>query len=95
MKLPDSFFDRLFRRARTAPKAPLPEGAPQGFATRVLAHWREAEQRDWTLWLLPRAIGLATACIAALLTMDALLAPTGEEHEIANLMMLSALEVQP
>jgi hypothetical protein len=95
MKLPDSFFDRLFRHARQAVALPVPEGAPQGFATRVLAQWREREPRDWTLWLLPRAIGLATACVLALLAVDGLLAPAGEEHELAGLMMSSALEGQP
>lgn len=95
MKLPDSFLDRLFRHARQAAALPVPEGAPQGFATRVLAQWRAREPRDWTLWLLPRAIGLAAACVLALLVVDGLMVPVGEEHELAGLMMSSALEGQP
>ena len=95
MNLPDSFLDRLFRHARQAATLPVPESAPQGFATRVLAQWREREQRDWTLWLLPRAIGLATVCVLTLLAVDGLMAPAGEEHELAGLMMTSALEGQP
>ena len=95
MNLPDSFLDRLFSRARQAAASPAPESAPQGFATRVLAQWREREQRDWTLWLLPRAIGLAAACMLTLLAVDGLMAPVGEEHELAGLMMSSALEGQP
>ena len=95
MNLPDSFLDRLFRHARQAATLPVPESAPQGFATRVLAQWRGKEPRDWTLWLLPRAIGLATVCALTLLAVDGLMAPTGEEHELAGLMMSFALEGQP
>jgi hypothetical protein len=95
MKLPDSFIDRLLRHARQAEALPVPEGAPSGFATRVLAQWREMEQRDWMLWLLPRAVSLAAVCVLALLAVDGLMAPTGEEHELAGLLMSSALEGQP
>ena len=95
MNLPDSFLDRLFRHARAAQALPLAESAPQGFATRVLAQWRAREPRDWTLWLLPRAIGVAAAGVLALLVVDGLMVPVGEEHELAGLMMSSALEGQP
>lgn len=94
MKLPDTFLDQVFRRARRVPESPLPCGSPNGFATRVLAQWRAAERRDWTLWLLPRAIGAAAVITAGMLALQSS-SPAGEEHEIAGIVMISALEVQP
>lgn len=46
---------------------PVEESAPFGFATRVVARWRE-QQREaalnrWSLWSLRAALCSATACI--------------------------------
>jgi hypothetical protein len=91
MKPPDDPLDRCFRRARTAAVKPVPDAAPAGFATRVLAHWREAESRDWTLWLLPRAIGVAAVCAAAMYALPAAFPRFVEEPELGNLVMNLAL----
>lgn len=72
---------------------PLPDGAPAGFATRVLAQWREAETRDWTLWLLPRAVGVAAMVAAGVLALEA--ARSGaDEGELASWVVNSALELE-
>jgi hypothetical protein len=91
MNHPDDLLDRCFRRARTAAEKPVPDGAPSGFATRVLAHWREAESRDWTLWLLPRAIGVAVLCAAAMYALPVTFPRSVEEPELGNLVMNLAL----
>jgi hypothetical protein len=57
----------------------------------VLAHWREAESRDWTLWLLPRAIGVAAVCAAALCAFQAATSGPVEEPELGSLVMNVAL----
>jgi hypothetical protein len=87
----DNLLDRCFRRARAAAEIPLPGAAPAGFATRVLAHWREAESRDWTLWLLPRAIGVAAVCAAAIFALQAMLPVSVDESELGSLVMNLAL----
>jgi hypothetical protein len=87
----DDLLDRCFRRARTATEKPLPDAAPAGFATRVLAQWREAESRDWTLWLLPRAIGIAAVCAAAMFALQAASPRPVEEPELGSLVMNLAL----
>lgn len=89
-----ALLERCFRRARSAPQRPLPEHAPVGFATRVLAQLRTPEARDWTLWLLPRAVGVALLLTAGLLAVDRLGARSIEGDLEAGL-MASALEVQP
>jgi hypothetical protein len=91
MNPPDDLLDRCFRRARTVAEKPLPDGAPAGFATRVLAHWREAESRDWTLWLLPRAIGIAAVCAAVMFALQAASPSSVEEPELGTLVMNLAL----
>ena len=91
MNPPDDLLDRCFRHARTAPEKSLPGTAPAGFASRVLAHWREAESRDWTLWLLPRAIGVAAVCAAAMCALQAAFPRSVEEPELGNLVMNLAL----
>lgn len=95
MNLPDVFLDRLFRRLRRASTGPLPEGAPLGFATRILAKSWETPTRDVTLWLLPRAIGLAAVFTAAVLMLNVWLSPQADESDLAQWMMTLALEVQP
>jgi hypothetical protein len=95
-ELPDDFLDRCFRRVRSAPTPPLPEGAPTGFATRVIAHCGgTGSPRDWTLWLLPRAIGFAAAGVAVLFALHAFHADTVDESELGSLVMNVALEAQP
>lgn len=93
MKTPFPILERAFRLARTAPLKELPDGAPSGFATRVLARLREDPSCDWTLWLLPRAIGAAS--LVAALTLVLAKQPEVDERELANLVMNAALEVQP
>jgi|GEM_PF-2149702 len=96
MTLPDSFLERIFCLSRQAPPKPLPAGAPHGFATRVLAQCHTAEGgRDWVLWLLPRAIGAAGCLAFMLLAFGAVNPAAAEGHELAELMMHFALEVQP
>jgi hypothetical protein len=95
MNPPDDLLDHCFRHARTAPENPLPDSAPAGFATRVLAHWREAESRDWTLWLLPRAIGAAAVCATAIFTFQALQPTLSDDMELGRLVMNLALEDRP
>ncbi|MDQ3623600.1 MAG: hypothetical protein M3463_14100 [Verrucomicrobiota bacterium] len=95
MKTRPFILERCFRWARSAAEKPLPEGAPPGFATRVLARLREAQSRDWTLWLLPRAIGVAAVCATALLAFDRTQQPAADERELAGLVMSFALEGQP
>src|SRR5262245_41644299 len=95
-QLPDDFLDRCFRRARAASVQPLPEAAPAGFATRVLAHSGEAaSSRDWVLWLLPRAIGFAAAGVASMVALHALQPASIDESELGSLVMNVALEDQP
>lgn len=89
--LPDDPLHRCFRHARTAAERPLPDAAPAGFATRVLAHWREAESRDWTLWLLPRAIGLAAVGAAALFALQAVRPAPADDAELGGIVMNLAL----
>lgn len=91
MTPPDDPLTRCFRRAQTAAEKPTPDAAPTGFATRVLARWREAESRDWTLWLLPRAIGVAAVCAAAMCALQAAFPHSMDETELGNLVMNLAL----
>lgn len=98
----DDSLERCFARARRAQEGvPLPEAAPLGFASRVLAQCRATEgqaaagagARDWTLWLLPRAIGVAAvACVVAM--QASWLAPV-EEPELGSLVMNLALGEKP
>jgi len=50
----------------TAETAPVSEGAPYGFATQVVARWREARRdealRRWSFWSLRAALGSAALC---------------------------------
>lgn len=85
----------LFSRARQAPESPLLEAAPPGFASRVLARYREAESRDWTLWLLPRAIGVAAIGTAAMLAFHASTSEVTEESDLGSLVMNLALGDRP
>ena len=94
MNPPDDLLARCFRRVRTAAEKPVPDAAPAGFATRVLARWRDAESRDWTLWLLPRAIGVAAVCAAAMCALPAAFPSSLEEPELGNLVMNLALGVR-
>lgn len=94
MPSPDFLFERCFRQARSALPKPLPENAPPGFATRVLAQLRTPETRDWTLWLLPRAVGFATLIAAGLLAVEQI-GRRSLEGDLETGLMVSALEVQP
>jgi len=94
MNLLPGLLERCFQRARSAPARPLPDAAPPGFATRVLASLRTPEARDWTLFLLPRAIGVAALLAAALLAWRGDGAFMGES-ELAGGFIASALEAQP
>ena len=85
-----------------APEKPLPDAAPAGFATRVLARLREneaaaPESRDWTLWLLPRAIGVAALCAAAMFVFgpESVRPAAADESELGSLVMNLALGEQP
>ena len=106
MTLPENDpLDCCFRRARmAADDKPLPEAAPLGFATRVLARLREneaagAESRDWTLWLMPRAIGVAALCAVGMLLLgfgsDSVRPDHADESELGSLVMNLALEEKP
>ncbi len=92
--------DRCFRSVRSATGDRLPEAAPLGFAARVLASLRENEgaeaaSRDWTLWLLPRAIAVAAACAMVIAAMQAVGPAAPAEWDLGNLVMNLALEGQP
>jgi hypothetical protein len=89
-----ALLERCFQRARSAPARPLPEGAPYGFATRVLAQLRTPEARDWTLWLLPRAVGVALAVTASLLAVERM-GQRSIEGDLETGLMAAALEGQP
>ena len=45
---------------------PIPDGAPFGFATRVVAQWRQARRdetlRRWSFWSLRAALCSAAVC---------------------------------
>lgn len=47
-------------------RGPVDEGAPYGFATRVVARWRAARRdetlRRWSLWSLRAALCSAAVC---------------------------------
>jgi hypothetical protein len=90
----NSLLERCFRWARTAPEKSLPDGAPTGFATRVLAQLRTPEARDWTLWLLPRAVGVAMLVTATMLAVDRV-GQASLESDLEAGLIVSALEVQP
>src|SRR4051812_23300138 len=94
--LPDDLLDRCFRHARSASDHPLPDSAPAGFATRVLAQCRESgSPRDWTLWLLPRAIGVAAGCAAVMFAAQALQPASVDPADLGSLVMNTALGDQP
>lgn len=90
----DPHLERWFRRARTAPEKPLADSAPSGFATRVLAQLRTPEGRDWTLWLLPRAVGVASLITAGILAADRL-GQAAMENDLEAGLIATALEGQP
>lgn len=50
----------------TSETDPLGEGAPHGFATRVVARWRQAQRdealRRWSFWSLRAALGSMALC---------------------------------
>jgi hypothetical protein len=50
----------------TRETTPLGDGAPYGFATRVVAQWRQARRdealRRWSFWSLRAALGSVAAC---------------------------------
>jgi hypothetical protein len=50
----------------TSETAPLGGGAPYGFATRVVAQWRQARRdealRRWSFWSLRAALGSVAVC---------------------------------
>ncbi len=72
----------------------MPEGAPFGFATRVLASLRTPEARDWTLWLMPRAVGVALAITTALFAANRS-GHVSLERDLEAGLIASALEAQP
>jgi hypothetical protein len=50
----------------TSETSPLGDGAPYGFATRVVAQWRQARRdealRRWSFWSLRAALGSVAVC---------------------------------
>lgn len=64
-----------------------------GFATRVLAQLRTPEARDWTLWLLPRSVGVALLFTAGLLAADRF-SQRSIEGDLEAGLIASALEAQ-
>lgn len=50
----------------TSETTPLGDGAPFGFATRVVAQWRQARRdevlRRWSFWSLRAALGSVAIC---------------------------------
>jgi hypothetical protein len=80
----------LANLARRAPQEPAE--APYGFATRVIAQLHEAETRDWTLWLLPRATAVAALISLAALGYRYEAKPAADFHDLAAAEVQSALE---
>lgn len=89
-----ALLERCFRRARSAPERSLPDAAPIGFATRVLAQLQTPEARDWTLWLLPRAVAAALLFTTGLLTFLHM-GEVAIERDLEAGLIVSALEAQP
>ena len=95
MNTPPDPLDPLFRWSRAARQAPATETPPPGFATRVLAEIRAPVERDWLLWLLPRAVAAAAIITLAGLIPGIGARPEPPEAELATLMFESALPSQP
>ena len=71
MKDSELKLNRLFKAARSAPAADLPERMPAHLVTRILAHWRAERTRE-SGWLSLASVfrrALACATLAMLLCM--------------------------
>lgn len=89
--------DPLFRWSREADQASAPGGPPSGFTTRVLASAlsEEPRERDWLLWLLPRAVAMAGALAAATLLPSFVAPRNPSESDLTDLILQSSLPSHP
>jgi hypothetical protein len=92
--IPDPL-QRLFRWSRAAARSPVAGAPPPGFATRVLAELREPVERDWLLWLLPRAVALAGVAVVATFVPGGGGHAPRPEAELATLVLEHALTDTP